>query len=114
MVGQLFDELAVSVPIPGRLPVAAHLHQARFADEAAALIDARKVHEALRQIGCVVKLYWKTKLIETRSGTRNRYTFHRGRLQLGQKKKGEINGKFELRLLMAPLVELGVPVFVTC
>ncbi len=91
-----FDQEAVSLPIPGGLPVEAHLHQDPEADEAAVLVDARKVQELLHQIGCVVKLYWKTEEMETRRGTINKYSFHRGRLQLGQGRKARINGKFEL------------------
>ena len=67
----------------GEVPIIAHLYQDPFSDEAAVLIDARKVNEALLQLGCEVRLRWKSE--ESTKG-RKRHTLVRGRFRLGQHK----------------------------
>jgi DNA-binding transcriptional MerR regulator len=54
-----FDKTAVSVPVDD-VPMEAHLHIDPYAEESCVLIDARKVNEALFQLGCEVRLWWET------------------------------------------------------
>ncbi|MHC4400179.1 MAG: recombinase family protein [Planctomycetota bacterium] len=81
-----FEKRAVSVPVDGKqVGVVASFYQDPESEEAAVLLDARIVNEALHELGCRVELWWSTRKITLTSGKRQkRYTFERGRLRLGQ------------------------------
>jgi DNA invertase Pin-like site-specific DNA recombinase len=81
-----FDKRALSMPVKQKLPVSAHLYHDAGAGEAAILVDPIRVNEALKQLGCEVRLRWETSEYETSSGHKaRRHTLVRGRFRLGQK-----------------------------
>jgi DNA invertase Pin-like site-specific DNA recombinase len=60
--------------------------QAVNCDPRAVNCDPRAVNEVLHTLGCKVQLWWHTEQVKLSNGkTQNRYTFQRGRLQMGQK-----------------------------
>src|SRR5262249_27529 len=82
-----FDKIAVSMPVKGDLPVITHFYQDPWAEEAALLVEPRKVNEALHQIGCEVRLRWETKEHVSLAGKPcKRHVLVRGRFRLGQHK----------------------------
>ena len=89
-----FDKRACSVPVTGKVAAAAHLHQDPASEEAAILIDSRKVNIALLELGCEVKLKWKTvETISKAGNTWKRHLLVKGRFRLGQKEGSLFRGK---------------------
>jgi DNA invertase Pin-like site-specific DNA recombinase/DNA-binding transcriptional MerR regulator len=81
-----FEKTALSVPVKGKQHPITAFYQDNFSDEQAILLNARKVNEALKDLGAEVRLWWTTKTITTKAGkSQNRYTLAKGRLRLGQK-----------------------------
>src|SRR5262249_20848800 len=96
-----FNRVAVSVPLPGPLPPAALFYQDPASETAAVMVEARKVNEALLQLGCEVRLWWETEtytsmtykekgkdgVVRQRGGVeKTHHVFARGRFKLGQHK----------------------------
>ena len=91
-----FTERAVHIPLdPAKFPNSAAYH-AEWTDSEpfGKLVDPRLVNEALSELGCEVRLRWKTEQVPTRSGsTMTRHRLVRGRLRLGQRDE-TITGTF--------------------
>lgn len=75
-----FTQTAVTVPVPD-MPIEAHLHQDPDAEEAAIVVDPRKLNEALHEVGASCKLWWRTE----KGKQRDRHILAKGQFRLGQR-----------------------------
>jgi DNA invertase Pin-like site-specific DNA recombinase len=97
-----FEAKAVSVPVSAEknMALAGGLHRDPFAEESAVLADPKKVNEALTEVGCEVRLRWRTEgytsmtykgkgedgVVRRLGGkAKERHVLDRGRFRLGQR-----------------------------